>query len=120
MTRTPPLRPLSKVPFPRPPARTCALMTMSSPAIDGQQLLAAMRLHGAPISFATASASSADFATDPFGTPIPYYSTIKTMPTICIKPPPSSKGWQKGIHEWIGSAVVFAGQFFELEIASVK
>ena len=33
MTLTPPFRPLSKVPFPRPPARTCAFMTMSSPPI---------------------------------------------------------------------------------------
>src|SRR5213592_156437 len=31
ITRTPPFKPLSKVPFPRPPARTWALMTISSP-----------------------------------------------------------------------------------------
>ena len=31
ITLTPPFKPLSKVPFPLPPAKTCALMTMSSP-----------------------------------------------------------------------------------------
>lgn len=31
MTLTPPFKPLSKEPFPRPPARTWALMTISSP-----------------------------------------------------------------------------------------
>ena len=31
MTLTPPFSPLSNVPLPRPPARTCALITISSP-----------------------------------------------------------------------------------------
>ena len=38
MTLTPPLRPLSNVPFPRPPASTCALMTISSPPMSTRSI----------------------------------------------------------------------------------
>ena len=78
MTLTPPFQPLSKVPFPRPPARTWALITMSSPPVISQyqvQVLLSIQ-RNTPIFLATTSASAADRATSPLGTPMPYYWSL--------------------------------------------
>lgn len=83
MTLTPPLSPLSKVPLPRPPARTWALMTISSPSAKHQPcpMKQSSQLDpGIPMLLATASASCGERATSPFGTPMPYCEAVNPNP----------------------------------------
>lgn len=83
MTLTPPLSPLSKLPLPRPPARTWALMTISSPSAKHQPCPtkhSSQLYRGIPMLLATASASCGERATSPFGTPMPYCKAVSPNP----------------------------------------